>query len=624
MPFILLPLLSLDSGISGDEPVHYAHAAKVAHYFQSHGKDTTALNTPVTNLKYYGQSFDNLSYRINQLIKPDNPYRVRHLLNSLAGALTILFASLLAAEFGGYTAGIVTTLFLLLSPVFLGHTFNNLKDIPFALGYVMAIYYLVLFMRRLPRIRLRYLVGIAAGTGLAFSVRAGALFLLPVIVLFVTIQAWLTQPQRKKIRMRFWMVLSFMILFTLSLSWFIGLTDWPWGRLDPIGNPIRSLSLMTNYTVSIRQLFDGSLMWSESLPWFYAPKYLLITTPVIILAGFLLACCFYRPFSFVFLLLPFAFLFPLIWILFRDSNLYGGIRHLLFIYPILAVMAATGWNALFIRAKKPVARWMLILVVSGSLVHPLVHILRNHPVEYVYFNEISGGMARAYGTYETDYYYHSLGPACEWLNREILSKPGADTLKIASNFPVNAYLDYTHPETGTVYTSWYERGCFDWDYGLFVNTYLSPAQLRNGRWPPRDALHAVRVNGYPVCIVIKRDNQLDYKGYLAFKEDSLIQAKDDFVRALELDPCNETALLYLGWTLRKSGDYAGSTAMAGKLLSRHPESEPARELIIWNHLDNKQFQEALKKASELYRLNPKYPAAMRLLAAAQDSAATGR
>ncbi|MFH0761493.1 MAG: phospholipid carrier-dependent glycosyltransferase [Bacteroidota bacterium] len=624
LPFILIPVLSLNSGISGDEPVHYAHAEKVVKYFQSDGKDTAALNTPVTNLKYYGQSFDNLSYRINQLIKPANPYRVRHLLNSLAGALTILFAALLAFEIAGYSAGILTILFLILSPVFLGQSFNNLKDIPFALGYVMSIYFLVRFMRHLPRIRLRYLVGIAAGAGLAFSIRAGALFLLPVIILFVTAQAWLTQPRRKKVRLRFWLVLSFMIIFTLSLTWFIGLTDWPWARLDPIGNPIRSLTLMTKYTVSIRQLFDGSLIWSESLPWFYAPKYLLITTPVIILAGFLLACIFPRPFTFSFLLLPFSFLFPLLWVLFRDSNLYGGIRHLLFIYPVLALLAAVGWSNVFSRIKKRSAKWILILAVSGGLILPLVHIIRNHPVEYVYFNELSGGMKNAYGRYETDYYFHSLGPAFKWLDQKILSKPGSDTLKIASNFPLDPYLQYNHPDITAVYTTWYERGCYDWDYGLFVNAYLSPSQLKDGRWPPPGSVHTILVNGYPVCIVMKRDNRMDYNGYRAFRNDSLDLAKDNFYHLLEQDPSNETALLFLGWTLRKSGDYSGSNATAEKLLLIHPESEPARELMIWNYLDEKQFKQALEQASDLYRINPKYPSAKQLLTAAQDSAITGK
>jgi tetratricopeptide (TPR) repeat protein len=124
--------------------------------------------------------------------------------------------------------------------------------------------------------------------------------------------------------------------------------------------------------------------------------------------------------------------------------------------------------------------------------------------------------------------------------------------------------------------------------------------------------------------VVKRDNKLDYNGYLAFSNDSLYLAKEIFSRALEQDPFNETALLYLGWTLRKSGDYQTSTATALKLLSVHPESEPARELMIWNYLDTKQFDKALEKATELYGINPKYPSALQLLTAAKASPATGK
>ncbi|MBA7565863.1 hypothetical protein ES708_07548 [subsurface metagenome] len=36
---ILLPLLSLDAGISGDEELHYSQSEKVINYLESLGKD---------------------------------------------------------------------------------------------------------------------------------------------------------------------------------------------------------------------------------------------------------------------------------------------------------------------------------------------------------------------------------------------------------------------------------------------------------------------------------------------------------------------------------------------------------------------------------------------------------
>ena len=53
-------LLSKNAGISCDEVLHYDHSVAVYNYFATHGEDQSALNTPVTNLKYYGQSYDNI------------------------------------------------------------------------------------------------------------------------------------------------------------------------------------------------------------------------------------------------------------------------------------------------------------------------------------------------------------------------------------------------------------------------------------------------------------------------------------------------------------------------------------------------------------------------------------
>jgi len=40
----------VDAGISGDEYLHYNQSVYVYDYFASLGKDTSALNTPITHL----------------------------------------------------------------------------------------------------------------------------------------------------------------------------------------------------------------------------------------------------------------------------------------------------------------------------------------------------------------------------------------------------------------------------------------------------------------------------------------------------------------------------------------------------------------------------------------------
>ena len=51
--------------------------------------------------------------------------------------------------------------------------FNNPKDVPFAVGMVWAMYYLVRIMAELPRPRGRLVVKFGMATGLALGVRVG-------------------------------------------------------------------------------------------------------------------------------------------------------------------------------------------------------------------------------------------------------------------------------------------------------------------------------------------------------------------------------------------------------------------------------------------------------------------
>ena len=622
LPFAILPILSLDAGISGDEPVHYDQAKNVYNYFATGGKDNSAIDTPITFLKYDGQSIDNFSFLINKVFGFKEPYVTRHIINALAGALTVLFSGLLAAEISGYGAGILAILFLLLSPVFLGHSYNNLKDIPFALGYIVSVYYLLKFIRKLPVIHKGYLAGIAAGTGFAISVRIGGLVIVPVILAFTALQAWITKPYESQ-AMWSWLIRLALSLFIAILAACIaGIIDWPYGLQDPLRHPYESLNQMTHYMISLRQLFEGKLYWSEELPWYYAPKYFLMVSPVIILAGIPLFTGQLKKMGpITFSMLIFCAFFPLIYVIILHSNLYGNIRHLLFIYPLFVVLSAAGWTFLFGRLKRASIRWAFAGIMVLGLSDPLVHIVRNHPVEYVYFNRLSGGIKMAYNRYETDYYFHSLGPSVKWLEKEVLSKPGGDTVVVASNFPLAPFFTNKYQKIKTVYTTWYDRGKYNWDYGLFVNAYLGPAGLKGKKVKPGTVVHTVNVDGYPQCMVLHRIDKRDLTGYQLFSAGKFNESAillNEFVRD---DPGNETGWLYLGWSLRKMHDFEGSDKAANRLLELYPESETARELKIWNFLESRRYQEASQLAGDLWKINPRYGPAASLRAASRDSLA---
>ena len=131
---VFLMVAQREAGISCDEVLHYNHSVSVYNYFATHGADQSALNTPVTNLKYYGQSYDNFVTIVTKWFGIDDVYGFRHIMSVIAGWLAMLVTAVFAIWISGYTAGIITLILFSLSLTFIGHSLNNIKDIPFALG----------------------------------------------------------------------------------------------------------------------------------------------------------------------------------------------------------------------------------------------------------------------------------------------------------------------------------------------------------------------------------------------------------------------------------------------------------------------------------------------------------
>ena len=66
---IILAFLAPKAAVNVDEQLHYPQAKKVVNWYFTGGKDVSSLDTPKTNLKYYGQSVDNLTALINRVFQ---------------------------------------------------------------------------------------------------------------------------------------------------------------------------------------------------------------------------------------------------------------------------------------------------------------------------------------------------------------------------------------------------------------------------------------------------------------------------------------------------------------------------------------------------------------------------
>lgn len=606
---VLMPIMSLDAGISGDEEVHLKQAQSVIKYYTSFGNDRTALHTPVTNLKNYGQSFDNLTTLAAQLFGVDDIYTFRHFSNAIIGWLCLLFAALIAVHLSGYKAAVFTVLLLAVSPRFMGHSLNNLKDIPFALGYIASIYFMLKTIGNLKNISLKYAVGLILSMAFTLSIRPGGLLVYCYFALFVGVTLFITAKKENIEKKSIVKILKSSALIILS-SYFIGLLFWPYALENPILNPFRAMMMMTDYPVTLRQLFEGQVYWSDQLPWYYLLKYITITIPLVVLPLFIayvvhLFGKLNTPAQLVQKgILLFAILFPLAYAIIADSNVYGAWRHLLFVYPPLVVATSVGLCHVLDLIKPVLLKTVLVTLFVLTLIPSGLFIYRNHPLEYTYFNALAGDFNTVADNYELDYYYHSVREASVWL-KEYIQNEEADSVKIASSYGIDEYFADSEKPVVFSYVPYYARGNSDWDYGIFYRTTVSPLQTSQKLWPPIGTIKSIKVQDIPVCAIVKRQTHADYLGKLAYEKENYTQAVSYLGKATQIDPGNEIAWINLGKSYLKLKQYAEAKAAFNQCLLMIPDYEPSMYYLAQIEMLMGDTDKAKRYYSQILRNNNK-------------------
>lgn len=609
---MLMLIFCRDAGISGDEHFKVDHAELVFNYFKTLGKDSLAANTPLPLQKYNGQSFDNVVYMFNRFFGIESIYESRHFFNAFVGWLLIFFTGLTASFVFGWNAGILAIILMTFSPVILGHSWNNPKDIPFAFFYIFALFFLFRFLKELPKIKISTAIGLGAGIAGAISIRIGGLIIIPYMFLFVGIYYLMDKEFYSKDG--FSQALKTIgILSLIGIGgYFLGLILWPYGLESPLKNPFKALHQMTNYKVILNQLFEGQILESDDAPWYYGIKYILIKSPIVIFVGiiaFATTLIFRKELKLKYLFytfLFFAFAFPVAYTIYKHSNLYGGWRHLLWTYSPIVILSAGGFDYLLKRKQKYI-KYGALLLIALLLIHPVKHTIKNHPYEYIYYNQLGGGVDGAYGNYEMDYYYHSLKGASDWF---IQHKMTSDSITIATNhIDITEYYFRKYPNVHIVYSRYYEKSSNQWDYAIWANTNINPYQLKKNLWPPKKTLHTVYVDDVPVAAVVKRISDEDFKGFEALKKNQLTDAEEHFRTYLKLYPQNEEALAGMASTLFQEKKYHESLAYADSSL--HNDNRQLNALVAKINCYNKlkQYQDALSTCNELLAIRKSIPEA---------------
>jgi hypothetical protein len=89
----------------------------------------------------------------------------------------------------------------------------------------------------------------------------------------------------------------------------------------------------------------------------------------------------------------------------QRPTLYDGVRHILFVVPMLAILAAGAFlRLLSLLWRFPVIAAAVIIVAVLHLGATTVTLAKLHPLQYVAMNSLAGGTAGAAGRFELDYW----------------------------------------------------------------------------------------------------------------------------------------------------------------------------------------------------------------------------
>ena len=415
-----------DYGISNDEEVQHRYGELILAYYASGFADVSLFS--YKNLYLYGGLFDIIAALLAKVL-PFDLYLVRHFLSASIGLAGIAATWATARLVAGPRAGLVALVSLAVCGPYFGGMFNHTKDVPFAAAMMGSIYFLLCLARNLPKPERRHLVGFGLMFGAATGLRAMGLLLVGYVFILIVVSAMASPSRSKdpKALARFCGVSLLHLAPALLLGYAIMLLAWPWASLSPL-NPLRAIFSFAHFHYEIRTIAAGEIYRMADVPWWYVPLYIVIKTPIIVLLGAALAfgiilaprwstasdVCARRKSEVGFLI--FVAVFPVFCEAISEGPAFTGMRHFIFVLPVLAVLAGIGFDALLnlLRARRLLQySFATLLIVAFS--HNVGALASLHPYEYLYYNQFVGGLEGAQRRFVMDYWVNIMPEAVRGL-----------------------------------------------------------------------------------------------------------------------------------------------------------------------------------------------------------------
>ncbi len=419
-----------DYGITIDEFNADDYGPKALAWYTSGFTDRSQFETVEAPLWYYGPWFQMLTAAVQSLRLAD-PLTIRHALFFALGLTGVAALYPMARLAFGRWVGPAAIALCLSTGYLYGNLFFAPIDVPFLAAMCLATLG-IMAMARTAAPTWPATIGAGVAMGLAIATRTGGIithaYLVGALALSA-LEAILTDGTARR-RMLLRIVLRGVT--AVAVAWVVAIALWPWLQL---GNPFTQFKIAYVHFATIATSFEfdhwGRRLVTTDLPWSYIPEQWLARLPIGFLAllaagvvlGMVAAIRWLRTSltqgqrdglhglrggalvlarSRNVLLAWVAAFGPVAFLMVTRATMYDGVRHTLFVIPMLALLA--GWALVRLASRLGRARLVAAPLALAYLGGVLANLAILHPLEYIATNALAGGTAGSYDRFEQDYW----------------------------------------------------------------------------------------------------------------------------------------------------------------------------------------------------------------------------
>jgi len=424
--FVLIGIYySLQTGITHDEQYDFqvwkANQNVILNTFFNRNLDTSFL---VGGSKFYGSGFHLLSFPIEYIIQKlpfiknyDDETKI--LLSKHSSVFiffvisSLFFRKILKIISGSSLCSNIGSIFYLLYPYLLGHSFFNVKDIPFLTIWLICTYLIIKISKMFienGKFKKKHIILLSLFTAYLLSIRISGILIFAQYFIFFLVTANLLGINIFNFLKKYFK--KIIIIFILFTSCFILISPNYWA--DPL-QFINAIKFMSQHLQTVCTITLGDCMKAQNLPATYIPIWIFFKLPLLILFGLFLYPLVEKKVkkNSLFLTTIHSIILSLLLIIalliIFNVNLYDEIRQIMFLVPLIIIIS---FSLIFKFSKN-----FFIISTSFFIIFFIIQNIKIYPYNYIWINNFSH-FTKVNDIFELDYWGVASKPIAKYIKKD--------------------------------------------------------------------------------------------------------------------------------------------------------------------------------------------------------------